>query len=156
METKTQRLLERYGISVVDVFNGPEALRQRLATQSLPGELQAAFDAMNKSLESNLSTIREKLAQLDRTLVDAAQTVGSKLQHQMEKLYAQAARAEAQKGEVVGRHAEFLSQTLYPEKGLQERGIGGIHFVARYGQELLHQIHDAIHTDCHDHQILEL
>jgi bacillithiol biosynthesis cysteine-adding enzyme BshC len=156
VEAKTQRLLERYHLSVLDVFSGAEGLRQRLAAQSLPGDLQAAFDAMHKSMESNLSTIREKLEQLDRTLVDAAQTVGSKLQHQMEKLYTQAARAEAQKSEVVGRHAEFLSHTLYPDKGLQERGVGGLYFVARYGAELLRQIHDAIKVDCHDHQILEL
>jgi hypothetical protein len=39
---------------------------------------------------------------------------------------------------------------------LQERTIGGSYFVARYGKELLHQIHDAIHTDCHDHQVLNL
>ena len=28
--------------------------------------------------------------------------------------------------------------------------------MARYGRDLLHQLYDAIHPDCHDHQILEL
>jgi uncharacterized protein YllA (UPF0747 family) len=110
----------------------------------------------NQSLEKNLGTIREKLEKLDRTLVDAAQTAASKMQHQLEKLHTQAARAEAQKSELVGRHAETLSQVLYPDKGLQERGIGGLYFLARYGRELLQQLYDVIHSDCHDHQILEL
>jgi hypothetical protein len=39
---------------------------------------------------------------------------------------------------------------------LQERAIGGMYFVARYGLEFLTQIHGAVQTDCHDHQILEL
>jgi uncharacterized protein YllA (UPF0747 family) len=56
----------------------------------------------------------------------------------------------------VARHAETLSQALYPDKGLQERGIGGIYFLARYGPEFLRELHDAIQPDCHDHQILEL
>jgi uncharacterized protein YllA (UPF0747 family) len=78
------------------------------------------------------------------------------MQHQLEKLQAQAARAEAQKGELVSRHADYLSQALYPDKGLQERGVGAAYFLARYGQELLQQIYDAMHTDCPDHQILEV
>jgi bacillithiol biosynthesis cysteine-adding enzyme BshC len=156
VEPKIQRLLERHGITIVDVFGGPEALRQKLAARNLPQELQAAFDAANKSLEGNLAAIQAKLELLDRTLVDAAQTAGSKMKHQLEKLYTQAARAQAQKGELVGRHAETLNQALYPNRDLQERAIGGIYFVSRYGTELLNQIHDAIRTDCHDHQVLEL
>ncbi|MGA9978487.1 MAG: bacillithiol biosynthesis cysteine-adding enzyme BshC [Candidatus Sulfotelmatobacter sp.] len=156
IEPKTQRLLERHGITLPEVLNGPEALRQELAERSLSGDLQAAFDVANKSLESNLSTIREKLGKLDRTLVEAAQTASSKMRYQLDRLYTQAARAELQKGEVVSRHAETLTQALFPAKGLQERGIGGAYFLARYRLDLLHQLHDAIQLDCHDHQILEL
>lgn len=156
VEAKMQRLLERHGITVPDVFGGPDALRRQLAERGLPEDLQTAFDAAKKSLDSNLSDIKEKLEKLDRTLVDAAQTAASKMQHQLEKLHTQAARAEAQKGELVTRHAETLSQALYPDKGLQERAIGGIYFVARYGRDFLHQLYEAIHSDCHDHQILEL
>jgi hypothetical protein len=39
---------------------------------------------------------------------------------------------------------------------LQERGIAGVYFLARNGMELLQAIYDAIRTDCHDHQIVEL
>jgi bacillithiol synthase len=156
VEPKMQRLLERHGISVSDVFAGPEALRRQLAERGLPEDLQAAFEAARKSLDSHLSDIKEKLTKLDRTLVDAADTARSKIEYQLERLHAQAARAEAQKGELVTRHAETLSQALYPDKGLQERGIAGIYFLARHGGEFLQQLHDAIQPDCHDHQILEL
>lgn len=156
VEPKMQRVLEKLGVTVLEVFNGPEALRQQIAANALPEELQAAFDAAKKSLETHFAAIKEKLTRLDRTLVDAADTAGSKMQYQLERLFTQAARAEAQKGELVSRKAEMLSQALYPNKGLQERGIGGLYFMARYGRELLGQLHDAIQPDCHDHQILEL
>jgi bacillithiol biosynthesis cysteine-adding enzyme BshC len=156
VEPKVQRLLERHHVSVRDVMKGPDALRQQLGENNLPQDLQAAFEAAKQSIESNLAAIQGKLAKLDRTLVDAAQTATSKMQYQLERLYTQAARAESQKGELVARHADTLSQSLYPEKGLQERAIGGMYFVARYGVEFLVQIHDAVQTDCHDHQILEI
>jgi bacillithiol biosynthesis cysteine-adding enzyme BshC len=156
VEPKIQRLLERHGVTVPDVFTDADALRRQLAERGLPQDLQAAFEATKKSLDSHVSSVKEKLVKLDRTLVDAAETARSKIEYQLERLHSQAARAEALKSELVGRHAEMLSHALYPDKALQERGIGAIHFLARYGSEFLHQLHDAIQPDCHDHQILEL
>jgi bacillithiol biosynthesis cysteine-adding enzyme BshC len=156
VEPKMQRLIERNGISVPDVFAGPEALRRQLAERGLPADLQAAFEAARKSMDSHLLEIKEKLVTLDRTLVDAADTARSKVEYQLERLQSQAARAEAQKGELVTRHAENLSQALYPDKGLQERSVGGVYFLARYGREFVQQLYNAIQTDCHDHQIVEL
>jgi bacillithiol biosynthesis cysteine-adding enzyme BshC len=156
VETKIQRLLQKNRISEVDVLQEPSGLRQKLAAQSLPADLQDAFNEASRSVENNLATIREKLTTLDPTLADATQTAESKIQYQLERLKAQAAKAESRQAEVVGRHSEMLSQALYPEKELQERAVGGIYFVARYGIDLLRQLHDAIHLDCHDHQLLEL
>ena len=48
VEPKIQRLLERHGITVPDVFNGPDALRRLLAERGLPGDLQVAFEAATK------------------------------------------------------------------------------------------------------------
>lgn len=156
IEPKMQRLFEKHGITIADVFNGPESLRNHIAARHLPKDLQAAFEAAKLSFDANFSSVKEKLEKLDKTLVDAAETSRSKMQHQLEKLYSQAARAEAQKGELVSRHADMISQTIYPDKGLQERAIGGMYFLARYGSDLLHQLYDTIHSDCHDHQVIEL
>jgi uncharacterized protein YllA (UPF0747 family) len=156
VEAKILRLLQRHGITEIDVFQEPDALGRRLAAQNLPADLQDAFELATRSLASNLETIREKLAKLDPTLAEAAQTAGSKIQYQLERLKMQAAKAELRQGELVGRHTEALSQALYPDHGLQERAVGGIYFVARYGVDLLRQLHGAIHVDCHDHQVLEL
>jgi bacillithiol synthase len=156
VEPKMQRLIERHGIAVPDIFAGPDALRRQLAANGLPEDLLTALEAARKSLDSHLSIVKEKLEKLDRTLVDAAETTRSKIEYQLERLQTQAARAEAMKSELVTRHAETLSHAIYPDKGLQERGIGGIYFLARYGREFLQQLHDAIQPDCHDHQILDL
>jgi bacillithiol biosynthesis cysteine-adding enzyme BshC len=156
VEPKMQRLIERHGIAVPDTFNGPDALRRLLAERGLPEDLKAAFDSARESMNTHLTSVKEKLGKLDRTLLDAAETARSKIEYQLERLHSQAARAEAQKSELVTRHAENLSSALYPDKGLQERGVGGVYFLARYGKELLQQVHDTIQPDCHDHQILEV
>ena len=89
-------------------------------------------------------------------MVDAATHAEEKMKYQLTQLEARASRAEVQRNEVITRHADSLSNSLYPNKNLQEREIGGLSFVARYGQQLLHNLYGTIHTDCHDHQIVEL
>jgi bacillithiol biosynthesis cysteine-adding enzyme BshC len=156
VEPKVQRWLRQYDIAVPDAFHGPEALRQTLASRTLPAGLQQAFDRSNKAVEESFSSLQEALAKLDPTLVEASQTGASKVHYQLDRLRERAMAAELRRSEVVSRHAQALSHALYPESALQERGIAGVYFVARHGTELLRSIHDTMRTDCHDHQILEL
>ena len=78
------------------------------------------------------------------------------MQHQLEQLRSRAARAELRQSEVLSRHADVLGNSLYPNKVLQEREIGGIYFAARHGAQLLRDLYETIHTDCLDHQIISL
>jgi bacillithiol biosynthesis cysteine-adding enzyme BshC len=156
VEPKAQRLLERYRLALPDLFLGPEKLRETLAARTLPSDLQGRFTEAKVALEKSLSAIRETLARLDPTLVAAAANAEEKMKYQLTQLEARAARAEAQRNEVVTRHAESLNWALYPNKALQEREIAGVSFVARYGPGLLQNLYDAIHTDCHDHQVIEV
>ena len=156
LEVKPQALLERYNLTVPDVFQGPEAMRQTLAKHALPSDLQAAFDRAESSLKQSLGSVQQSLERLDKTLVEAALNAGSKMHHQLEQLRSRAARAELQKTETLGRHAELLANALYPNKVLQEREIGGLYFLARHGTELLRDLYNTLRTDCLDHQIIAL
>jgi len=156
VEPKLQGLLERYGVTLRDLFHGPDALRENLASRTLPQDVQAAFNHADLAVDKSMAAIRDSLARLDQTLVDSAANASSKIHHQLNQLRARAARAELRQSEILGRHAELLSNTLYPEKTLQEREIAGIHFVARHGSQLLRDLYDAIHPDCLDHQVISL
>ena len=76
--------------------------------------------------------------------------------YQINNLRSRAARAELRHSEVIQRHAEFISNSLYPGKELQERSFSGIYFLAKHGRELMNGLLDAMHPDCLDHQIIEL
>src|SRR6266576_2278425 len=156
VEPKPKALLERYRLAVLDVFQGPEALRAALAESTLPPELQQAFDSAGVKLQQAMAAIRDALASLDKTLVDAADNASSKMQHQLESLRARAARAELRQSEIVGRHAQQLSNALFPSKTWQEREIAGVYFLSRYGLEFLSTLHTSLQIDCFDHQVITL
>jgi bacillithiol biosynthesis cysteine-adding enzyme BshC len=156
IEAKVQRWMRQYEITALDAFQGSDALRHKLAARSLPAGLQEAFDRANQSVEESFSSLHQALSQLDPTLVDASQTGASKVRYQLDRLRERAMAAELKRSDVVSRHAEALSDTLYPNGALQERGIAAAYYVARHGIELLNSLHDCMRTDCLDHQILEL
>ena len=103
-----------------------------------------------------MGAIRRLLEQLDKTLVDSANTAESKMLYQLTNLRSRAARAELRQTEVADRHTRILSNSLYPDKTLQEREVAGIYFLAKYGRELLTGLLDSIHPDCVDHQLITL
>jgi bacillithiol biosynthesis cysteine-adding enzyme BshC len=156
LEAKPQALLEKYGMQITDVLQGPESVRDRLAAQALPQELQSAFDDAEASVSSSVARVTDLIGRLDKTLVDAASNAGSKISHQLESLRSRAARAELRQSEVLARHADTLSNLLFPAKTLQERQVGAIYYLGRYGRQFLHDLHETIHLDCPDHQVLTL
>src|SRR5205814_2198814 len=130
VEPKTQRLLSKYALTLTDLFHGPEAVRETMASRSLPSDLQQACDNAHSAVEAPLPDLNNALARLDHTLVEAAGRAASKMRYQLERLRRRAARAEVLRNEFISRHAGQLSNALYPHKGLQERTLGGIHFLS--------------------------
>ena len=154
IELKLQTLLERYSITLPDLWHGAEKLREVLGLQTLPEALQKSFDQAKANLDESLAAMKEALARLDKTLVDSATHAGEKMHHQLEQLRGRAARAELRQSELISRHADLLSNSLYPNNTLQEREIAAAYFCARLGSGFLPEIYKSIHSDCLDHQIV--
>jgi bacillithiol synthase len=156
VEPKAERLLARYELTLPEVLQGPEKVREAIAARSLPADLQGRFEEAHASVENSMSALRDSIGKLDPTLVDTAESARESMRHQVERLQARVSRAESLRNEVISRHADALSHSLFPNKSLQEREVAGISFVARYGVELLANLYQQIHTDCHDHQVIEV
>ena len=155
IEAKPKTLLERYGLVFTDLL-GSAPVRELLAARAMSKDLRSAFERAQTSTREALATIRGGLETLDKTLVEAANNAESKMLHQIESLQARAARAELLQSEILDRKAAFLSNTLYPNKVLQEREIAGVYFLARHGFELVRGLYEMIHPDCVDHQLISL
>jgi uncharacterized protein YllA (UPF0747 family) len=153
VEARQAKLLDRYGLKLSDVFNGPEKLKETIATSALPQSVTGSFDRAAEHLEEALNTILQPLETLDRTLLDAAENAGSKMRYQLQSLRDKAARAEVRKNTELQRHADELSTLLYPNKELQEREIGALYFLLKYGTGLVTQLKESLKAGCLEHQV---
>ena len=156
IEPRIAKLLDRYQLSLSDLFAGPEKTREAIAARALPESILKSFDAAAEHLEQALTLIQAPLEKLDRTLVDAAENCGSKMRYQLQTIRDKAARAEARKNSEVMRHADEMVTALYPNKELQEREVGAAYFLLKYGLGVVEQIRATAQIGCGDHQLIRI
>ena len=130
-------LLEKYGLEIGDFFRGRQHLRKKMEAKSLPSDLARSFDAGEESLRRLLSSYEEPLKKLDPSLVGVLQSAESKMLYQFSKLKGKAAEAENFRTGVLDRHEPILLDSLYPHRGLQERSLCALPFLAEYGLAFL-------------------
>jgi bacillithiol biosynthesis cysteine-adding enzyme BshC len=156
IEPRIAKLMDRYQLSLPDLFNTPEKTRELVASRALPDSILESFDLAAEHVEKALALIQGPLEKLDKTLIDAAENAGSKMRYQLQGIRDKAARAEARKNTEVLRHADELIAALYPGKELQEREIGAAYFLLKYGKSVLDQIKAAARTGCGEHQVIRI
>jgi bacillithiol synthase len=156
IEPRQEKLLKRYELKLSDVLVPAEKLGELVAARALPNGVTNSFDAAARHLDQALGAIQSSLETLDRTLVDAAEHAGSKMRHQLQSLRDKAARAEARKNSELLRHAAELSTHLYPNKELQEREIGAVYFLQKYGAGLVETLKQILKSGCLDHQAVRV
>jgi bacillithiol biosynthesis cysteine-adding enzyme BshC len=156
IEPRIAKLMDRYQLSLADLFNTPEKTRELVASRALPDSILKSFDLAAEHVDKALALIQGPLEKLDKTLVDAAENAGSKIRYQLQGIRDKAARAEARKNTEVLRHADELITALYPNKELQEREIGAAYFLLKYGKSVLDQIKPAVRSGCGEHQVIRI
>jgi bacillithiol biosynthesis cysteine-adding enzyme BshC len=154
LEPRVQRIFDRYKLSLTEAFQDPEHLRLMIAERALPGDINATFDSALQLLDESLKSLQQSLERLDPTLVEASERAGSKMRYQLDRLRERAGRAELRRNEETAAHAALLSNSLYPGKELQEREVGAMSFLGRYGTQLLLMLYDSAKTACPDHQVV--
>jgi bacillithiol synthase len=142
VDPKGQRLLEKYGMQVEDVWSGPQVLRRRMRAANLPRPLAKQFEKDAKSIGKLLEKWKGALAEVDPTLEAAVESSKKKIAFQTEKLREKSGTAYDRKSGVLVAHEEFLNNLLYPKKTLQSRELNLLPLLARWGLSGLRELEE--------------
>jgi len=154
LDRRIPRVLEKYNLTVQDVWQGEEHLTRQIAAAGFSEGWSERFDASERELAKILQRLRADINALDPTLVDSLKNAEEKIKYQMERLRGKVSRSALQRSELLTRHAESLLRFLTPRKNLQEREVTGVYFLGRAGYELLDRLLRQIQDTASDHQIL--
>jgi bacillithiol synthase len=156
VERHTSRMLERYGLSLADLFAGPDSVLSRVVEEHLGADTAKSFTDTEESVNRDLDKLREKLQAIDPTLADALETGRRKINYQLEGLRSRFHRAQMSRDETAHRQLQRAFDQLYPEKDLQERHINISSLLARHGRYVVDWIYNAINLGSEEHQIVYL
>lgn len=155
VDARAQRLLEKYGITLEDVWKGEEHLGRRIAAAGFSEGWSERFDQTDRELASLLGRLQRDIESLDPTLLGTLKNTEEKVKYQMERLRGKLARAALQRSELLAKHQQSLLHFLYPANDLQERQVGGAYFLGRAGYGLLDRILSEIQLQPSEHQIVQ-
>ncbi len=156
IERHTSRVLERYGLTLEDLFAGPESVLSRVVEEHLGADTAQTFSETETSVNQELDRLKEPLRSIDPTLADALETGRRKINYQLEGLRSRFHRAQMARDEALQRQLERAFDQLYPNKELQERHINITSLLARHGRYVIDWIYNAINLGSTDHEIVYL
>ena len=155
VDARTERLMEKYKLSVVDVWQGEEHLGNKIAAVGLAEGWSERFDQGERNLDELLERLHQDIEKLDPTLLATLEHTKEKMKYQMERLRGKISRAALGRSDLLARHAQALQRFLMPHKDLQERRVSGVYFLGRSGYELLDNLLAHIQVRCSDHLVIK-
>jgi bacillithiol biosynthesis cysteine-adding enzyme BshC len=157
IEPAIGELMRKHELTLERVFaNDAGSLAQLLAARAMPIEGKQRLAAAGTALDSELEPLLAWMQSLDEGLGRSAETAAGKIRYQMNRLRTLAANFQLQREASLTRHAEAISQALYPDGVLQERLHGAAYYFARYGFELAETMTGLATDSCPGHKALWL
>jgi uncharacterized protein YllA (UPF0747 family) len=153
LESRIARALKKYEMEFLDAFRGRDFLRRK-AVASVQGV--EVFDRVRDQIGASLDSVRPALHLVDPTLGGALDTARQKILHQIEGLRTRFVNAEARRNETLERHLEAITNSIFPEKKLQERVLNISSFLVRYGFGFIGRVEEALSLDSREHQVIEI
>ncbi len=157
IEPSIAELLRRHQLTLDRVLaENSSSLAQLLASRAMPPETRERLLSAGVALDGELAMLVDWLRSQDEGLGRSAETAASKMQYQMNRLRTLAANFQMQREASLARHAETISQALYPGGVLQERLHGAAYYFARYGMDLAETLSVHAEKTCPGHRAIWL
>jgi bacillithiol biosynthesis cysteine-adding enzyme BshC len=157
IEPQTAELLRRHELTLDRVFaEDAESLARLLAARAMPIETKRKLAAAGNALDEELTALVEWMQGQDKGLGQSAETAASKMRYQMDRLRTLAANFQLQRESTLTRHANAITQSLFPGGVMQERVHGAAFYLARYGLELVETVARHADSACPGHTAIWL
>ncbi|RSL15490.1 bacillithiol biosynthesis cysteine-adding enzyme BshC [Edaphobacter aggregans] len=149
-------IMDKDEVQLPDAMTTADELAQRLGARAMPIPLKRKLAAVGNALDTELEALTEYLRGIDESLGTSAESSGSKMLYQMNRLRRMAATYELQKESSLRKHAEAITLNIYPDGHPQERVLAGVWFLARYGEGLVERLVGVAGNQCPGHVVVRL
>jgi bacillithiol synthase len=144
VEAKIRKVLDKFDLNTHDMRTPFHELASRIARDELPAGVTTALLELRRSVTEGYATLIEPAAGIDPTLRGPLESARNASHKHIEDAERKILHHLKKQNEIGLEQLRKASTNLFPEGEPQERVIGLINYLGRYGRALLGAIHDAV------------
>src|SRR5882672_6792592 len=147
LDFAASRLMAKYAVPF-HVLRMPDesALNKLLQAQLPAGVEQSLRDAATQTQQA-MARVVEALPSLDPTLEGAAKTTLGKMEHELRSLHSKVIHAAKKRDETLRRQFVRAQAQAFPQGHPQERTLGIVYFLNKYGPGLVDLLLEELPVD---------
>ena len=156
IDSATKRFLNRYDVQIEDLQPQDESALNKLLQAQLPEEVEQALSDAESAMRRTLELLIEVVPAVDPTLAGAARTTLTKVEHDLRGLQNKVIQAAKKRNETLRRQFTRAQAQIFPLGHPQERTLGGVFFLNRYGPALVERLLQELPLEMGQHWVISI
>jgi bacillithiol synthase len=154
LDSAAAKFLAKHDVALEALQPDNESALNRLLEAQLPRAIEEAHAGASKAVEDGMTRLIDALPLIDATLAGAARSSLGRMQHDLRALHEKIVQAAKRRDDTLRRQFARTRALAFPEGHPQERSIGFVSFLNRYGPALVDRLHDELSLDAGVHWVL--
>jgi bacillithiol biosynthesis cysteine-adding enzyme BshC len=156
VDSNAMRFLSKHGVSIEALRAQDEAALNELLIAQLPASVEMALQAAGGAIEQRMDALAREVPLIDATLEGAARSTLSRMQDDLKKLHGKIVQAAKRKDETLRRQFHHARAQAFPGGHPQERAIGFVTFLNKYGPGLVDRLAAALPAEMGTHWVITI
>jgi bacillithiol biosynthesis cysteine-adding enzyme BshC len=156
IDSATRRFLSRYDVRMEDLQPQDESALNRLLQAQLPEDVEQALSEAEAAMRRTLERVIEVIPAVDPTLAGAARTTLGKMEQDLRGLQNKVIQAAKKRDETLRRQFARAQAQIFPLGQPQERTLGGVFFLNRYGPALVERLLEELPLEMGQHWVITI
>ncbi len=156
LDSGATRFLSKYNVTFEDLHAPDESALNRLLESQLPASVEESLRQASAQTDAALRHVMQAVPQVDPTLVGAAKTTLGKMEHELRALHTKVIHAAKKRHDVLHRQFARAQAQAFPDGHPQERTLGIVYFLNRFGPALVDLLLEDLALDPGMHWVITL
>ena len=154
VDSATARFIARYDVAVEDLQKQDESALNRLLESQIPASVERAIKEVEEAVRATMARVIDAMPVVDPTLAGAAKTTLGKMEHDLQSLQGKMIQAAKRRDETLRRQFMRAQAQIFPLGHPQERTLGVVYFLNRYGPALIDRMFTELPLELGQHWVI--
>ncbi len=154
VDSNTMRFLTRHDLPLEALRAQDEAALNQLLEAQLPASVEGSLEEAVRVIAERMEALAQAVPQIDATLEGATRSTLGRMQDDLKKLHNKIIQAAKRKDETLRRQFEHARAQAFPDGHPQERAVGFVYFLNKYGPALVDRLGDELTLDMGTHWVI--